>query len=273
MVYTLAVANPKGGVGKTTTTLNLGAALAERGRRVLLIDFDPQGHLTAGCGLKSAYISKGVNLASLILKSAIDEMRAFITPVENFWVMPAHISLLRLEDELVVQKAGESRLRKVLEPLSTDYDFCLIDSPPAVNVLADGVLLAARRVLVPIQAEDTSLRGIEALQSELSELKDFLDVDIEIVAILPNMVATNSVSGRVLSGLQDKHTDEASVFQGVKARWPDVVTGFLIRKRIDLTKAWFQGKSIFSYNPRCDAVETYRKLAELLDRLAQQEGV
>ena len=257
MSYALAIANPKGGVGKTTTTINLGAALAERDRRVLLVDFDPQGHLTAGCGLKALYTRGDFPLADLILKGAGDQIRAFITPAENFWVMPAHVSLVRLEDELVVQRAGESRLKKVLEALGADFEFCLIDSPPTVSILTDSVLLAAGKVLVPVQAEDTSIRGIEALEAEVRELKDILDVDIEIVAIVPNMVTSNSVSGRVLTELREK-------LQTSVGRW-NMIAEVQIRKRVDLAKAWYEGKSIFSYNPRCDAIQSYRKLASFLD--------
>jgi chromosome partitioning protein len=252
--YTLAVANPKGGVGKTTTTMNLGAALAEKHRRVLLVDFDPQGHLTAGCGLKEQYARKDFPLADLILAGEVDQIRAFVTPVENFWVMPAHVSLIRLEDELVVQRAGETRLKKVLEALVADFDFCLIDSPPAVNILADSVLLAAGRVLVPVQAEDTSIRGIEALEAEMRELKDILDADIEIVAIVPNMVSSNSVSERVLGDLRGNQLGRTS----------RLMIECQIRKRVDLAKAWHEGKSIFSYNPRCDVIESYRKLADFV---------
>lgn len=266
MGYMLAVANPKGGVGKTTTTINLGAALAEKGRKVLLVDLDPQGHLTIGCGLKATYNSRDFELGRLILNGAVNQIKTFTTRVENFWVMPSHMSLIRLDGDLVVQRAGESRLKKVLEPLGADFEYCLIDSPPAINILTDGVLLAARRVLVPIQAEDTSIRGIEALEDQILELRDILDADIEIVAIVPNMVTTNSVSERVLAKLRGKQLGEASAFQ---SRWSNLVAEFPIRKRIDLAKAWYEGKSIFNYNPRCDVVESYRELAYFLDKIGK----
>ena len=109
---------------------------------------------------------------------------------------------------------------------------------------------------MPVQAEDTSIRGIEALKAEMRELKDILDADIQVVAIVPNMVTSNSVAERVLTELWGKR-------QPSKAWW-SVMAEAQIRKRVDLAKAWHEGKSIFSYNPRCDVIESYRKLADFV---------
>lgn len=263
MGHILAISNPKGGVGKTTTTINLGAALAEKGRRVLLIDLDPQGHLTINCGLNSIYSDDNYELASFILRGEVDKIKPFISKVEHFWVMPAHESLVRLQEELVVQRAGESRVRRIIELISSDYEISLIDSPPTISILSDAILLAAKKVLVPIQAEDSSIKGLEALEAQVAELMDILDTDIEIIGIVPNMVTTNSVSGRVLNSLVEKGSEETMQKQ---RKWASLVTDFQIRRRVALAKAQYDRKSIFSYDSRCDAIEGYRKLAEFIEQ-------
>jgi len=242
-----AVANQKGGVGKTTVSLNLGAALAER-MKVLLIDLDPQGHLTEGCGLRSRYAAQGENLADFITGRAKGNIASLICQAENFHVIPSHISVFTSEAELILQRAGVERLKRVLEPVMADYDFILIDCPPTLGKLTDNALVAAGRVLIPIQAEDTSTRALEILFDQIATLREALGVDVEILAIVPNQVSGNSVSQRMLKDLREA--------------LPDKVTPFEIRRRIALVKAWREGKSIFSYDPGSDAADMFRQLAE-----------
>ena len=250
MGQAIAVANQKGGVGKTTMTINLGAALAEKGKGVLLIDLDPQGHLTEGCGLTSRYTDSGNNLADFLTNRVNEGLSSIIFPAENFEVMPSHIALFAAERELILQRAGEKRLKRVLGPVISGYDFVLIDCPPTLGPLTDNALVAAERVLVPIQAEDTSVRALEMLFDELTTLEEVVEVHVEIVAIVPNLVSSNLVSRRILGDL--------------RGAFPDKVTDFEIRRRVDLAKAWHEGKSIFTYNPRCDVVATFQRLAGLI---------
>jgi len=251
----IAVANQKGGVGKTTMTINLGAALAERGKGVLVVDLDPQGHLTEGCGLAARYTNSGNNLSDFLTGRVKEGLSSIIFPAENLEVIPSHIALFAAEQELVLQRAGEKRLKRVLGPVISGYDFVLIDCPPSLGQLTDNALVAAERVLVPIQAEDTSVRALEMLFDELTTLGEVVEVHVEIVAIVPNLVSNNLVSRRILGDLRET--------------FPDKVTSFEIRRRIDLAKAWHEGKSIFAYNPRCDAVDAFRQLAWLLLEVSQ----
>ncbi len=250
MRQAIAVANQKGGVGKTTMTINLGAALAERGMGILLVDLDPQGHLTEGCGLAARYTNSGNNMADFLTGRVKEGLSSIIYPAENFGVLPSHIALFAAERELILQRAGEKRLKKVLGPVISSYDFVLIDCPPTLGQLTDNALVAAERVLVPIQAEDTSVRALEMLFDELTTLREVVEVHIEIVAIVPNMVSNNLVSRRILSDLRET--------------FPDKVTGFEVRRRVELAKAWHEGKSIFAYNPHCDVADTFRQLAGVL---------
>jgi len=164
--------------------------------------------------------------------------------------MPSHIALFAAERELILQRAGEKRLKRVLGPVISGYDFVLIDCPPTLGQLTDNALVATERVLVPIQAEDTSIRALEMLFDQLTTLEEAVEAHVEIVAIVPNLVSSNLVSRRILGDLREA--------------FPDKVTDFEIRRRVDLAKAWHEGKSIFTYNPRCDVVDAFQRLAGLI---------
>jgi chromosome partitioning protein len=255
MAEVIAICNQKGGVGKTTLTINLGAALADRGERVLLIDLDPQGHLTEGVGLKHLYLensptlydifngTKGIKLDDLIHKQAH----------EPYFVLPAHYKLMLAEQALFMARNREHKLKDLLATIDGRFDWILIDCPPALGNLTDNALNAARQVIVPIQAEATSLRAIDLLFDQIESVERGLNVDIRVLAVVPNLVQDSAMAKSILVELR---------------RSVPAVTPFEIRKRVMLQSAWSQGCSIFAFQTRTAAEEQVRlELGELYKQL------
>ena len=256
MANTIAICNQKGGVGKTTLTINLGAALADVGERVLLIDLDPQGHLTEGVGLKELYLensptlydsltgSKGIKPEDLINKHA----------TESFFVIPSHYQLMLAEQSLFMSRNRKHKLKDLIGRLDSRFDWILIDCPPALGNLTDNALNAARQVIVPIQAEATSIRAIDLLFDQIESVERGLNVQIRVVAVVPNLVQDSAMAKRILADLRQTVPE---------------VTPFEVRKRVMLQSAWSHGCSIFAYQPGSSAEETTRQeLADLYRQLA-----
>jgi chromosome partitioning protein len=260
-----AVCNQKGGVGKTTLTINLGAALAEAGRRVLLIDLDPQGHLSEGVGFQDFYLngtptlyhsligSKGhIRLGDLIHKHK----------TEPFSVIPASYQLMLAEQELFMARNREHKLRNLLADVDEQFDWVLIDCPPALGNLTDNALNAARRVIVPIQAEATSIRALDLLFDQIESLEKGLNIQVDILAVVPNLVQDSTMAKSILTNIR---------------REVPAVTPFELRKRVMLQAAWSAGCSIFAYKPdksadgetKGELMEMYRKLASLVEERAK----
>jgi chromosome partitioning protein len=250
-MYTLCVANQKGGVGKTTTAINLGAALASKGLRVLLIDFDPQGHLTEGLGVRDKYLTASPNIYELLLgevKATLSELEVKAES-EELLIIPSHIKLFLAEQGLTMQRGREFKLRRLVEEIQHEFDWILIDCPPSLGLLTDNAIYASRRVLVPIQAEDTSIRALEILLDQVQSLEQALGIEVEILGVLPNMVEDTKLAKGILKSLRES----------LPLTFP-----FEIRKRVKLKEAWAQGQSIFRYDPRSDLIPVYTKLAEEL---------
>ena len=254
MAHIIAICNQKGGVGKTTLTINLGAALADRGQRVLLIDLDPQGHLTEGVGLQEIYLrgapslygclvdAKGVTIFDLIQQH----------PSERFAVIPATYQLMLAEQALFMARNREHKLKALLAQLDGQYDWILIDCPPALGNLTDNALNASRQVVVPIQAEATSVRALELLFDQIESVERGLSIHIRVLAVVPNLVQDSALAKRILSDLR----------QSVP-----MVTPFELRKRVQLQLAWSNGCSIFSYQASSGAQPHIR--AELMKLYSQ----
>lgn len=209
MKRVIAVANQKGGVGKTTTAVNLAASLAATRRNVLLIDLDPQGNATMGCGVEKSGLERGT--CEVLLGES--DIASAVVPVEStnsMWVLPANQDLTAAEVRLLTMTVGrEVRLRNAIAPVRMKYDVILIDCPPALNMLTVNALVAADSVLIPMQCEYYALEGLSALLSTVEQIRATVNADLEIEGILRTMFdprnnLSSEVSAQLISHFGDK---------------------------------------------------------------------
>jgi chromosome partitioning protein len=244
----IAFANQKGGVAKTTTTLNLGVALAEKGLRVLAVDLDPQGNLTMSQGWNPDEIDRSM-FDVLVHKLPITE----IVRRNEIEVAVSSIDLAGAELALSAMIGRERALEKALMPVREEYDFVLIDTPPSLGLLTINALVAASGVIVPVQCEYLSLRGLVQLENTLSMIRENLNPHVEIQGILATMY-----DRRLL------HSREA--VEILKENFGDLVLNTRIRKTIRYAEAPVKGQSVLGYDPTGEAADMYRDLAkEVLD--------
>src|SRR5216683_689151 len=244
----IAFANQKGGVAKTTTTLNLGVALAEKGLRVLAIDLDPQGNLTMSQGWNPDEIERSM-FDVLVHRLPITE----IIRTQELDVGVASIDLAGAELALSSMIGRERALEKALAAIKDSYDFILIDTPPSLGLLTINALVAANGVIVPVQCEYLSLRGLVQLENTLAMIRENLNPQVAIQGILPTMF-----DKRLL------HSREA--VEILKENFGDLVLETKIKKTVRYAEAPVKGQSIIKYDPGSDAAGMYRDLAkEVLD--------
>ncbi len=248
MATVIAFANQKGGVAKTTTTLNLGVALVEQGRRVLAVDLDPQGNLTMSQGWNPDEIDRSM-FDVLVHKLPITE----IVRTSELDVAVSSIDLAGAELALSSMIGRERALEKALMPVRESYDFVLIDTPPSLGLLTINALVAASSVIVPVQCEYLSLRGLVQLENTLSMIRENLNPHVAIQGILPTMF-----DRRLL------HSREA--VEILKENFGGLVLNTRIRKTVRYAEAPVKGQSVMKYDPTGEAAEMYRDLAkEVLD--------
>ncbi len=185
MNRTIAIVNQKGGVGKTTTAVNLGASLAMLGSRVLLVDIDPQGNSTSGLGFDKREIES--DIYAVLLADARIEDAILTTDVTNLHVLPATLALAGAEIELVSALSRETRLRRALEPVAERYDYILIDCPPSLGLLTLNALTAATEVVIPVQAEYYALEGLTQLMTIVERVRDALNPQLKVSGVLVTM--------------------------------------------------------------------------------------
>src|SRR5215216_8128788 len=267
MTYTIAVCNQKGGVGKTTLTINLGAALADLGQRVLLVDLDPQGHLTEGVGLQECYLNSHPTLYDALTSKEPVRLDSLIQRQtkehEPFAVIPASYQLMLAEQTLYMTRNREHKLKNLLAQLDNQFDYILIDCPPVLGNLTDNALNAARRVLIPIQAEATSVRALDLLFDQIESVERGLNIQVQVLGVVPNIVQDSVMAKKIL--------------QDLRASIPTVAP-FELRKRVILQAAWANGSSIFAYptvsstdeRTKREVIDLYRELGRFV--MNQAEG-
>jgi chromosome partitioning protein len=248
----ISLCNQKGGVGKTTSTINLGAALAEYGRRVLAIDFDPQGALSAGLGVATHDVA---TIYDLLLGTVKNPAEAIIpTAVPNLDVIPANIDLSAAEVHLVNEVARETILARVLKKVSDQYDVILIDCQPSLGLLTVNALTAAHGVLIPLECEFFALRGVALLVETIDKVRDRLNPAIELDGILATMYDARTLHSR-------------EVLERVVETFGDQVLETVIGRTVKFPDASVAGAPITTFAPDHSAADAYRQLArELIHR-------
>jgi len=243
MAHVLALANQKGGVAKTTSTLNLAVALRERGLRVLCIDMDPQGNLTMSQGIDPETLEQSM-YDVLVHRLPMEE----IIVEREIDIATTTIDLAGAEMALSGQIGRERTLEKALKPLRRRYDYVLIDTPPSLGLLTINALTASEGVIVPVQCEYLSLRGLLQFERTLDMIRENLNPKVRIIGILPTLLDTRTLHGR-------------EAVEVLRENFGSLVFDTMVRKTVRFAEAPVKGMSVLKYDPKGRAAETYRSLA------------
>jgi chromosome partitioning protein len=245
---TISIMNHKGGTGKTTSSINIGAGLAKKGLKVLLLDIDSQANLTEGLGKADPELS--------IYDSIRENKKLPILNVsENLDLVPSSIDLLGAEMEIVSKIGREQILHKLLKPIRSDYDYIIIDCPPSVGLLTVNAMVASDTILLPLQGEYFAYKGVDRLLGIVNEVRDNINDKLEIGGVFitqinPNRILTKTIVEKLTEDLQDKVFDTK------------------IRINVALAEAQLQGQTIFDYAPESNGAKDYKMLVdEILNRL------
>ncbi|GAA2912539.1 AAA family ATPase [Enterococcus pseudoavium] len=247
MARIISVANQKGGVGKTTTTVNLGACLAYDGKKVLLIDSDAQGNATSGLGVRKPDVKQ--DIYDVLVNEVPIKETIVQTSRENLSIVPATLQLAGAEIELTSMMARESRLKSALAEVSDDYDFILIDCPPSLGHLTINAFTASDAILIPVQCEYYALEGLSQLLNTVRLVQKHFNPGLEIEGVLLTMYDARTNLG-------------AEVVEEVRRYFQEKVYDTIIPRNVRLSEAPSHGKPIIDYDPRSKGAEVYQALAK-----------
>lgn len=244
---TIAIVNQKGGVGKTTTAINLSAALAELEQKTLVVDLDPQGALSVGLGIEGASLDQTVYTA--MMEPGFDINRV-VYPLQPFLdLIPANIELASAEMELIAEIRREYILQRILDPIARGYDYILLDCPPSLGLLTINALTACNEALIPMQCEYFAMRGIRMLLQAIDWIKVRVNSDLELGGILVTMYSTGTIHHR-------------EVMDEVRAVFGTKVYRSVIQKSIRFAEAAVASQSLVEYAPEHKGTQSYRALAK-----------
>jgi chromosome partitioning protein len=251
MAQIIALAQQKGGVGKTTTTINLGASLVELGKKVLLIDLDPQGALSAGLGLNPLSLEK--TIYNVLRTASVKLNDVIIQTQSGFSVAPSNIDLSAAEVELVNETGREYVLKEKLSAIKDDYDYILIDCQPSLGLLTLNALSASTGVILPVQTQYFALRGMDLLFQTIEKVKARINPNLEITGILPTMFDARTT-----------HAKEA--LEELRATYKTLLFETVIPFTVKLPDSSVAGESILKTSPESSATEAYRNLAKEIEK-------